>query len=74
MYVTGQITGAAADGKTATLSGTASITGLGAGSNAPFTLVVRKGGPGATAALAVDTLPGVVFREVLVDGSFEVKD
>lgn len=74
MYVTGQITGAVADGKTATLTGTATITGLGAGSNVPFTLVVQEGGPGATAALTVDTLPGVVFKEVLVEGSFEVKD
>jgi hypothetical protein len=44
MYVTGQITGAEVDGDTATLTGTAQITGLGAGSGVPFQLVVRRGG------------------------------
>ncbi len=57
MYVTGQITGALLNGDTATLTGTATITGLGTGSNVLFSLVVRKGGPGATAVLTVDTLP-----------------
>ena len=33
MYVTGQITGAAVNGDTASLTGTANITGLGAGTN-----------------------------------------
>jgi hypothetical protein len=47
MYVTGQITGATVNGDTATLTGTADITGLGAGSNVSFTFVVRNGGPGA---------------------------
>src|SRR6266852_3364579 len=40
MYVTGQITGASVSGDTATLTGTANITGLGAGSKVPFTFVV----------------------------------
>jgi len=48
MYVTGQVTGATVHGDTATLTGTSNITGLGAGSNVPFTFVVQRGGPGAT--------------------------
>ena len=40
MYVTGQITGTVTR-DTATLTGTAEITGLGAGSNVPFTFVVH---------------------------------
>src|SRR5260370_15519471 len=38
MYVTGQITGANVSGDTATLTGTANITGPGARSTSPFTL------------------------------------
>ena len=72
MYVTGHITGALVSGDTATLTGTASITGLGAGSNVPFTFVVRRGGPGATAVLTVNTL-AFSFHEVLVQGSIQVQ-
>ena len=72
MYVSGTVTGGTANGDTATLTGTASITGLGAGSNVPFTLVVRRGGPGATAVLTVNTL-SFSFHEVLVQGSFQVQ-
>jgi len=72
MYVTGQITGATVQGDTATLTGTASITGLGAGSNVPFTFVVQRGGPGATSVLKVNTLPASPFNEILVEGSFQV--
>jgi hypothetical protein len=72
MYVIGQITGATVKGDTATLTGTASITGLGVGSNVPFTFVVQKGGPGATAVLTVNTLT-FPFNEVLVEGSFRVQ-
>jgi hypothetical protein len=71
MYVTGQITGASVLGDTATLTGTANITGLGAGSNIAFTFVVHKGGPGATSVLTVDTWP-TPFHEILLQGSFEV--
>ena len=71
MYVTGQITGASVHGDTATLTGTANITGLGAGSDVAFTFVVQKGGPGATSALMVGTLPAP-FHEILLQGSFEV--
>ncbi len=70
MYVTGQITGATVHGDTATLTGTSNITGLGAGSNVPFTFVVRNGGPGATAVL---TASGLTFNELLVEGSFRVR-
>jgi hypothetical protein len=74
MYVVGRITGATVSGDTATLTGTSSITGLGAGTNVAFTFVVRRGGPGATAVLTVSTLPASPFHEVLVQGSFEVQD
>ena len=69
MYVTGQITSVEIEGDTATLKGTATITGLGAGHNLPFTFVVRKGGPGSTSVL---TASGLTFHEILVEGSFEV--
>jgi hypothetical protein len=73
MYVTGEITGGWVSGDTATLTGTSTITGLGAGSDVPFTFVVRRGGPGTTAVLTVNTLSSP-FHEVLVQGSIEVKD
>jgi hypothetical protein len=69
MYVTGQITGAVSNGDTATLTGTANITGLGAGSGVPFELVAHKGGPGSTVVL---TTNGLVFHEILLEGSIEV--
>ena len=69
MYVTGQITSAEVEGDTATLKGTATVTGLGAGHNLPFTLVVRKGGPGSTSVL---TVSGLTFDEILLEGKFEV--
>jgi hypothetical protein len=72
MYVTGPITGASVQGDTATLTGTASITGLGLGSNVPFTFVVHNGGPGATATLTVNSLTSP-FNETLVEGSFQVQ-
>jgi len=74
MYVTGQITGATVHGDTATLTGTSNITGLGAGSNVPFTFVVQKGGPGATSVLTVNTLLASPFNEILVEGAFEVHE
>ena len=69
MYVTGRVTGASVDGGTATLSGTADVTGLGAGSNVPFTFVMQRGGPGATSVL---TVSGLAFHEVLLEGSLQV--
>jgi hypothetical protein len=70
MYVTGRITGAVVNGDTATLTGTATITGLGAGSNVPFAIVVHGGGSGTTAVLTTGAL---VFHEILVEGSIEVR-
>jgi hypothetical protein len=72
MYVTGQIKTAIISGETATLSGTADITGLGAGTNVPFTLVVRRGGPGATAELTTNGASELLFHEILLRGKFEV--
>jgi len=72
MYVTGEVSGASVDGDQVTLTGTATITGLGAGSNVPFVFVFRKGGPGATAVLTTEGTPRLVFNEVLLEGSFQV--
>jgi hypothetical protein len=72
MYVTGELSGASVNGDQATLTGTATITGLGAGHNVPFTFVFRKGGPGATAVLTSEGTPRLVFNEVLVEGSFQI--
>src|SRR5215831_5232271 len=69
MYVTGQVTSVEIEGRTATLKGIATITGLGAGTKVPFTFVVRNGGPGSTSVL---TASGLTFHEILLEGSFEV--
>ena len=71
MYVVGNVTSMTVEGQTAILTGKASITGLGAGSNVPFKFVVHKGGPGAKSTLTVDTLT-ISFNEILVQGSFQV--
>ena len=42
-------------------------TGLGAGSDRPFTATVTRGGPGATLVLEVS---GLTFREILLEGQF----
>jgi hypothetical protein len=72
MYVTGQITGLQIQRDTATLQGTATITGLGVGTDVPFTFVVRKGGPGSTATLTTQGSPHLVFKEILLEGAFEI--
>ncbi len=69
MYVTGRVTGASVDGDTATLTGTANVTGLGAESNVPFTFVMQRGGPGTTSVL---TVSGLTFHEVLLEGGFQI--
>jgi hypothetical protein len=69
MYVTGAVTSMQVAGHTATLQGTATVTGLGAGQARPFTLQVSAGGPGATVKLDVS---GLTFREILVDGHISV--
>ena len=71
MYVVGTVTGMTIEGETAILTGKASITGLGAGSNVSFKFVVHKGGPGASSTLTVSTLTNS-FDEILVQGSFQV--
>jgi hypothetical protein len=72
MYVAGKVTGASVQNDTATLTGTADITGLGAGTNVPFTFVVHKGGPGSAAVLTVNSL-SFPFQEILVQGAFQVE-
>lgn len=72
MYVTGKVETAEVNGDTATLTGTADITGLGAQSGVPFTFVIRDGGPGATAVLTTNGSKTLVFHEILLEGSFEV--
>jgi hypothetical protein len=65
MYVTGSITSARVDGPTAILAGTATVTGLGAGSDKPFSATITRGGPGATLLLNVS---GLTFAEIVLDG------
>lgn len=72
MYVTGQVTGLTVRGKTATLTGTATITGLGAGSDVAFEFVVEDGGPGAKAVLTTAGALSLVFKEMLLEGDFAV--
>jgi hypothetical protein len=72
MYVTGQITTATISRHTATLTGTADITGIGVGSGVPFTFVVSDGGPGATAVLTTGVSPRLVFNETLLEGAFKI--
>jgi hypothetical protein len=65
MYVTGEITSVEIRGAIATLKGLATVTGLGAGSNVPFTAVAERGGPGARFVL---TVSGLTFEEILLEG------
>ena len=66
MYVTGPITGATIEGNTAVLTGTATVTGVGAGTNKPFTVTADRGGPGTKVVLVVS---GLTFVETLLEGS-----
>jgi hypothetical protein len=66
MYVTGPITTASLQGQSAVLTGTATVTGLGAGTNRPFTVTADRGGPGAKVVLVVS---GQTFVETLLEGS-----
>ena len=65
MYVTGSLTSAQVNGQSAVIKGTATVTGLGAGTNAPFTAAVTRGGPGATLVLEVS---GLRFSEIVLEG------
>jgi hypothetical protein len=65
MYVTGSITSARVEGPIAVLEGTATVTGLGAGSDKPFSVTITRGGPGASLLLNVS---GLAFAEIVLDG------
>jgi hypothetical protein len=69
MYVTGAVTSLPVRGRSAVFRGTATVTGLGAGQDHPFTVTVTAGGPGATVLL---TVSGLTFHEILTDGHFDV--
>lgn len=70
MYVTGSITSVSVKGSTAVFKGTASVTGLGAGSNVPFTATAVAGGPGTTLVLVIS---GLTFNEIVLGGQITVK-
>ena len=69
MYVTGPITSVSVEGSTAVLTGTATVTGLGAGSKVPFTATATAGEPGTTLVLEVS---GLTFREIVLEGQITV--
>lgn len=69
MYVTGKVTSLEIDDGVATLRGSATVTGLGAGQGLPFTVLVNAGGPGTTVKLNVS---GLTFPETLVEGHISV--
>jgi len=71
MYVTGAVESAVIEGDTIRLSGNSECTGIGAGSNVPFTCTIRKGGPGATLVLRGGT-PPAIYKEILLEGNFEI--
>ena len=73
MNVVGKITAASVNQDTVTITGVSDITGLGAGTNVPFTFIAHRGGPGASATLTVNSLT-FSFNEILVQGAFEVHD
>jgi hypothetical protein len=66
MYVTGPITEVRFQGSSAVLTGTAAVTGVGAGSDVPFTVTADRGGPGTRVVLAVS---GLTFVETMLEGS-----
>jgi hypothetical protein len=69
MYVTGTVSSVAVSGRSAVLRGTATVTGLGAGHNVPYTATVRAGGPGTTITLEIS---GFTFHEILVEGQINI--
>ena len=71
MYVTGTVDSAVVEGETIRLTGNSECTGIGVGSNLPFTATIRKGGPGATLILRGGN-PPQIFREILLDGLFDI--
>src|SRR5260370_33134593 len=71
MYVTGAVQSVAIDGDTIRIGGGSDCTGIGAGSNVPFSAEIRKGGPGASVVLTAGATQQV-FRETLLNGLFEI--
>lgn len=71
MYVTGKVTSATVAGGTAVLHGTATVTGIGAGQNVPFTATVQAGGPGSTVVLDIS---GLTFHEILLEGQIRIAE
>src|SRR5438128_7934536 len=69
MYVTGKVTGLQISSGVATLRGSATVTGLGAGQTVPFIASVHAGGPGARVKLDVS---GLTFNEILVEGHINI--
>jgi hypothetical protein len=69
MYVTGKVTSVDVTKQSAILRGSATVTGIGAGHDQPFTATVTAGGPGATVVLEIS---GLTFRETLVEGSINL--
>jgi len=65
MYVTGPITSGSIEEGRAVLRGNATVTGLGAGEDLPFTLIAHRGGPGTRVILRVS---GLVFNEIVLEG------
>ena len=65
MYVTGAIAAVEIKGSTAVLTGSATVTGLGAGANLPFTATAERGGPGTTFVLSIS---GLTFHETILEG------
>jgi hypothetical protein len=70
MYVTGSVTSLQVRGNIAILRGSATVTGLGAGTNVPFEVRVVSGGPGTTVVLQVS---GLTFHEILIEGNVTVQ-
>jgi hypothetical protein len=69
MYVSGKVTSVQVSDGTAILKGTATVTGLGAGSSQAFTFTVKAGGPGTAATLVVS---GLTFHEILLEGQVTI--
>ncbi len=68
MYVTGTIESVEVNGRIATLKGKATVTGLGAGPDRPFTATAERGGPGAQFVLEVS---GLKFDEIVIEGQIK---
>lgn len=64
MYVSGR--------RKTEIRGIARITGLWVGQDIPFDVTVGSGPTGATLSLTVESLPDVVFREIVIDGNIQI--